>query len=340
MSTDVPYIYDLPVGSLSEPQPRVRLPYQFHGATSYVPRMTGREFQELCDSIQEHGLLEPIKLLKGFARPGEDPELEIIAGRHRALACARLGIEPRYEILPEGTPPWAYVLAENTRREMTMNAKMRMLENMLPMLRMEHDLRHPENKESFAQAVARSLHVSERSAYRMMKVVELSPEEVKEAVAQGLLSVTEAEAAIPREEENLESDPCTTDGTSPALDPEGKPTRTRPPAYPQDVIVDAFGQKVPDHLEEVFVEGAQKFASAVDLADRLRKLLFALRNHPAGKATDCKVWWSYARTITYQLDLARPWNLCTKCKGRKCPDCKERGWQPKAKAKGVENARA
>src|SRR5579885_581989 len=57
---------------------------RFHPVTTLFPPMEEEEYQRLVADIQEHGLREPIWTYQG----------KIIDGRHRALACAQLGMKP------------------------------------------------------------------------------------------------------------------------------------------------------------------------------------------------------------------------------------------------------
>ena len=70
------------------------------------PEMIPEELTRLKDSIRQHGQLEPIGVWRN----------EILDGRHRLAACAEVGIEPRFEHLPDDTDPLVYVLARNADR--------------------------------------------------------------------------------------------------------------------------------------------------------------------------------------------------------------------------------
>jgi ParB-like nuclease family protein len=59
----------------------------FHPAANMFDLMKGAEFKELVGDIQRRGLRVPITAHKG----------SVIDGRNRALACARAGVEPRYQ---------------------------------------------------------------------------------------------------------------------------------------------------------------------------------------------------------------------------------------------------
>lgn len=59
---------------------------QFHPVANIFPLMEGRPFEDLCDSIQQNGLMEGIWIYKG----------QIIDGRNRYRACRETGVEARF----------------------------------------------------------------------------------------------------------------------------------------------------------------------------------------------------------------------------------------------------
>lgn len=60
--------------------------HEIHPAAFILPELTPEEWLALRDSIQAHGMLEPILLYQGL----------IIDGRARIHACEQLGIEPHF----------------------------------------------------------------------------------------------------------------------------------------------------------------------------------------------------------------------------------------------------
>jgi ParB-like chromosome segregation protein Spo0J len=86
----------------------IKLP-PFHRLASIFPPMTEQEFNDLVADIDRHGQRDPVDLWNG----------EIIEGVHRAKACQKLGIEPRYrqckfELNEAGA--LAYVISKNLHR--------------------------------------------------------------------------------------------------------------------------------------------------------------------------------------------------------------------------------
>ncbi len=57
-----------------------------HSAAKIFPLMSGRDFDMLVEDIRQHGLREPITLLKG----------EVLDGRNRLRACEAADVEPRF----------------------------------------------------------------------------------------------------------------------------------------------------------------------------------------------------------------------------------------------------
>lgn len=76
-----------------------------HPACLLLPDMTAEDFGGLKADIEAHGLMRPILLCEG----------KILDGRHRARACAELGIVARFEQWT-GADPVAFVLSENLHR--------------------------------------------------------------------------------------------------------------------------------------------------------------------------------------------------------------------------------
>ena len=83
---------------------------KFHAVADLLPRMTPAEFEALVCDIGQHGQLEAIWV---------DTEGRIIDGRHRYLACKRLGIDPSFRTW-EGESLLNFVVSQNlTRRHLS-----------------------------------------------------------------------------------------------------------------------------------------------------------------------------------------------------------------------------
>ena len=75
-----------------------------------IPNMPSWQFENLASCIKEIGLVMPIVLHKG----------KVLDGKYRLLACAKVGVRPRYiefsEAYPACPSPTCYVLDEHLNR--------------------------------------------------------------------------------------------------------------------------------------------------------------------------------------------------------------------------------
>ncbi len=86
---------------------------QFHPAAGILPLLEESDLESLTDDIRKHGLREPIKTYEG----------KILDGRHRYLACLKIGRTPTYEEAKTDDPV-SYVLSLNLhRRHLTTSQK-------------------------------------------------------------------------------------------------------------------------------------------------------------------------------------------------------------------------
>lgn len=76
-----------------------------HPLAELIPSMDEAEFAALVDDIRENGQIEPITLYEG----------KILDGRHRARACAKLGITPKFKEY-DGDKPASFVVSLNVKR--------------------------------------------------------------------------------------------------------------------------------------------------------------------------------------------------------------------------------
>lgn len=80
---------------------------QFHPVANIFPLMEGKPFEDLCDSIQQNGLMEGIWIYKG----------QIIDGRNRYRACRETGVEARFRAYEgEDADLVGFVVALNLHR--------------------------------------------------------------------------------------------------------------------------------------------------------------------------------------------------------------------------------
>jgi ParB-like chromosome segregation protein Spo0J len=86
--------------------------YEQHPLSAAFPPMTPEEYQSLRDSIDSHGVLNPITIYEGM----------VIDGWHRYQAAMELGMDCPEAELDESLDPKDFVLAQNkNRRHITMS---------------------------------------------------------------------------------------------------------------------------------------------------------------------------------------------------------------------------
>ncbi len=81
---------------------------------NFFPEMSDREFESLVEDIRVNDLTEPITLYEG----------KILDGRSRYKACLETWRKPKFQELPEGISPIAYVISNNChRRHLTVSQR-------------------------------------------------------------------------------------------------------------------------------------------------------------------------------------------------------------------------
>jgi ParB-like chromosome segregation protein Spo0J len=174
---------------------------EFHPYANIFPLIDGEPFEQLVESVKEHGLREPIVLHEG----------KILDGRNRARACAAANIEPQYikfySIEPfQGDDPLAFVVDKNLRRRHLDESQRAMVAARLATMKKgaRTDLA-PIGARSDATA-AKLFNIGERSVERAKKVQRNGVQTLVAAVDQGQIAVSTAEriAKLPAPEQESE----------------------------------------------------------------------------------------------------------------------------------------
>ena len=87
--------------------------YSRHPLSAAWPNMSDDEFASLTESIQLHGLREPIVLLDD----------QVLDGWHRYQACIEAGMEPVFEVF-SGDDPREFVSDKHNRRSLNLTQRM------------------------------------------------------------------------------------------------------------------------------------------------------------------------------------------------------------------------
>ena len=163
---------------------------QAHDIANIFPLIQGKEFYELCDDIEKHGLREPIWTYEG----------KILDGRNRAEACSITGVElvtRKYE----GDEPLEFVLSLNLHRRHLNESQRGMVAASIANLESNHRKFAADGiKQSEA---AEKLNVSERTVNSAKKVQNDGVPELAKKVNEGSVAVSTAAhvATLPKEEQ-------------------------------------------------------------------------------------------------------------------------------------------
>lgn len=156
---------------------------KFHQLSELFPLMEGTEFYALVEDVREHGLREPIITF----------DAKILDGRNRFRACEQAKVEPVF-VKYEGDNPLAFVISLNLKRRHMNESQRAMVAARMETLKQGRPGKDANWQVSRAEA-ASSLNVGERTVARAAVVRDHAEPEVRRAVDQGKLAVSEAAEA-------------------------------------------------------------------------------------------------------------------------------------------------
>ena len=159
-----------------------------HPLAEYFPIMEDAAFSELLADIDANGLLDPITILGDL----------VLDGRHRLMACQRLGIEPK-TVEYDGDDPRSFVISKNVkRRHLTetqlaaIGAKMATATVGGDRFSEEHSAHVQNANEVTVAEAAEELGVSERSIHLAKRVLRECDPAVFEAMERDEVKVRDA----------------------------------------------------------------------------------------------------------------------------------------------------
>ena len=169
---------------------------KIHEHANAFPDLTPIEYGELRADIADNGQRVPIVLHEG----------RVLDGRHRARACAELGVEPVTVDLPEAVDPRAFVWAVNAvRRHLTPAARSIAHRALFgerktkpgPMAEDEKTFSHPATPAKTAAATDQSAPTV-RKAWNVQDAVEAgkSPPELLKAMQTGDVTASDAASVL------------------------------------------------------------------------------------------------------------------------------------------------
>src|SRR5277367_2627433 len=159
----------------------------YHPLAQIFPLIEGPEFEAFVDDVREHGLREPIVTF----------DAKILDGPNRFRACQQASVEPVF-VKYEGDNPLAFVISLNLkRRHLNESQRAMVAARMADMPQgARTDLKPSANLPRVAQAdAAKLLNVSTRSVTSAAAVRDHGEPELRHAVEQGKLAVSEAASA-------------------------------------------------------------------------------------------------------------------------------------------------
>lgn len=168
---------------------------KIHPVADIFPRMSGAEFVALRDDICENGQREPIWMWQDF----------IIDGRHRAQACAELGIAPTSrEYQGDESSLVGFVVSLNLHRRHLDESQRAMVAGKLANLERGANQHASIDASTVTQTqAAELLNVSRKSVQRAREVLDNGTPDLVAAVERGEVSVSAAAtaAALPAEDQ-------------------------------------------------------------------------------------------------------------------------------------------
>ena len=223
-----------------------------HQLSAAFPDMCDEDFQDLLESIKNHGQREPITTY----------ENKILDGWHRFKACLQLDINPSFHEY-DGQDPVSYVIDLNLHRRhlspgqkaiavVTCNA---WLQEGRPKTPPRGGVVTPANKSS--EQMAKEAGVGTRTVERAKKVAQSGDKDVIEAVKKGAMSLSEAIKVVDKD------------------DPENAP-----PAPAKPVLKSAVAQEKYEALKVAYEELNEQYQEILDNYQELAKevsILTALR---------------------------------------------------------------
>jgi ParB-like chromosome segregation protein Spo0J len=170
--------------------------YSQHPLSSAFPAMTAQEFQELKDSIEVNGVLNPITIYEGM----------VIDGWHRYKAANELGMDCPESELDESIDPKDFVLAQNKNRRHITAAQLAIATTAVYAWvsrgRQNKSVPSTDLIKTTAE-LAKLSGVSESSIEKAKSILKNATPEVKEAVKSGKIGLKKAQAIskLPKEKQ-------------------------------------------------------------------------------------------------------------------------------------------
>ena len=156
-----------------------------HPFANIFPLLEGEPFDNLVADIKANGLLQAITIYGNM----------ILDGRNRLRACEAAGIEPRF-VEYGGGDPLSFVLSQNLHRRHLDELQRAMIAAKLANMPAHRPADKSANLRTSQSEAAAKLNVSERTVSSAVGVRAYATPELIEAVEQGKIKVSVAEALL------------------------------------------------------------------------------------------------------------------------------------------------
>ena len=156
-----------------------------HPFANIFPLLEGEPFDNLVADIKANGLLQAITIHGNM----------ILDGRNRLRACEAAGIEPRF-VEYGGGDPLSFVLSQNLHRRHLDESQRAMIAAKLANMPAHRPADKSANLRTSQSEAAAKLNVSERTVSSAVGVRAYATPELIEAVEQGKIKVSVAEALL------------------------------------------------------------------------------------------------------------------------------------------------
>jgi hypothetical protein len=276
-----------------------------HELSGEYVNIDGPAWDEFVGSLRLHGILNDrrITLYEG----------QVLDGWQLLRGCIEADVKPKFQELPEGITPEAFVEIVNDRR------------------------RHEDAETTRKRAQARRQRVAEARAAGKSERNIAAQENVSRAQVRADLKEIAGGQGCP---------PDPPDGKVTGLDHKKQAARKKKPApRPKDEtdgegrLLDSLGQPVPPGLVPVFNK-ARAFQDIVNQLNAMNQKLTDLAHGPAGSGLMLQAVQIDLQDLKRGVRFAMPYAVCPVCQGlpktRKanCP-CKDKGWLIEGQYKGL-----
>lgn len=273
---------------------------QAHPFCEYVPVSSEAEYSELLEDIREHGFDPrfPVVIYEG----------KILDGRHRARACAELGIEP---ITVEWTPsendtPARFVLRAQRRRSLTAGQRAALAVELLPELEKESRERMATppptkvvgwSKHDRESVVIAAKEAKSNASYvrKAKKLKEDAPDEF-EKVKRGEVTIKEASSNV-------------------------APKRPQQPK-------DALGRPITEASVRKALDEAKWFTTTANKIHAIKREVMEMAKLSVGAELAAKQIETALLDAARAISFAMPFTTCPypSCRTRGCKACDGRRW--------------